>query len=46
MVNPAYEAWRWQQLVAALDKAGYAIVKKPTPQDLERGRPRRGAAGV
>jgi len=34
-----YELWAWARFLAALDKAGYAIVRKP--QLLDRGRPRR-----
>jgi hypothetical protein len=33
----SYDRWWWQRLVAELDKAGYAIVKKPAL--LTRGRP-------
>jgi hypothetical protein len=33
-----YEAWFWARLIEALDRAGYAIVKKP--EILGRGGPR------
>lgn len=34
---PSFEAWAWARLLTMLDKAGYAIVRKPSL--IERGRP-------
>jgi len=37
-----YEQWVWMQLLTLLDRAGYAIVKKPT---ITQGAPRKPGPG-
>jgi hypothetical protein len=36
-MSAAYSTWWWPQFLKALDRAGYAVVKKP--ELLEKGRP-------
>jgi hypothetical protein len=34
-----HEEWRLRVFLADIDRAGYALVKKPTQHELERGKP-------
>jgi hypothetical protein len=33
-----HDKWWWPQFLAALDKAGYRIVRKPDPELLKKGK--------
>jgi hypothetical protein len=37
--SETYDEWRLQAFLDDIDRAGYALVRKPTQHELERGRP-------
>lgn len=37
-----HDEWRLRTFLADIDRAGYALVKKPTAHELERGAPKWG----
>jgi hypothetical protein len=34
-----HDEWRLREFLSDIDRAGYALVRKPTQRELERGRP-------